>query len=129
MKPFSIRLKLEDVLVDEKFIMSVIEYINHKSINNIFIMWYNSDIIYELIDDFKKKWPMVVVTNRSPKYEYKWFDIITQSDNAEFHAQSRFKYFYSTNEELIKGIFRSYNHTVDYIEYSNSKKFIYYKNG
>ena len=114
----NIRLKLDDV-IDSKLIMSLLlETIEKMPTTKQVLFWHNGDISTDDIDKFFTKWrgetSVSLEICEDPTFKYAFFDIISQKDNRKVKTSHRFKYIYSTKDDIMKGIF-NYYHTANFI--------------
>lgn len=113
----NIRLKLDDV-IDSNLIMSLLLETIEKMPTKKVLFWHNGDISTNDIDEFFTKWrdetSVSLEICEDPTFKCAWFDIISQKDNRKLNTSHRFKYIYSTKDDIMKGIF-NYYHTANFI--------------
>lgn len=128
-----IRFDLEDMLeaniVDD--VLSSISYMSKRVQIEQVVFWHNGALDEKKIDKFKTKLNKTItiptkISNRTPKREYVWFDVIS-SDHS---VGSRNRYFYVYSEDnksdMINGIYNFFN-VVTFITDSNQARRKYYK--
>ena len=113
----NIRLKLDDVIGSNLIMSLLIDTINKMPTTKKVFFWHNG-ISTNDIDDFFTKWKRTTDVSLEicddPKIDHVWFDIISQKDNKKMTTSYRFKYIYSTKDDIMKGIF-NYYHTTNFI--------------
>ena len=113
----NVRLKLDDVIGSNLIMSLLIDTIKKIPTKKVFF-WHNGDISTDDIDNFLTKWRSETDVSleicEDPTFKYAWFEIISQTDNKKMTTSHRFKYIYSTKDDIMKGIF-NYYHTANFI--------------
>ena len=127
-----IRFKLDDI-IDEKIVDDIISSIkttSKKVTIEKLVFWYNG-LDEKKIAAFKKKIEKTIdipinITDRSPRREYVWFDVISAEEANK--SQNRYFYVYP-NDEKNKILFGLPNfiNVASFVEDSNQARRKYYK--